>query len=481
MLSLLILGTRISMIVGISAALVSAVIGGIIGISAGFFGGWIDNSLTAVDDWFLVIPFLPLAIVLVSLLGPRASDLPFGKLSIVILVIGVTGWAGTSRIIRSQVLSVKERMFVERSHALGASTFWVLRKQILPNVLPLIFANTVLIIALSILAESTLSFLGLGDITHPSWGTMLDTANESGAVSAGRVVVLHPARPLHLPPRDGLHPRRVRDRGDHQPAPAGAPVDGRGARSRHERRPARRARPGRRLPRRDGQEVRLIDGVTFQLRRGEALGLAGESGCGKTTTALAMLGLLPTNLYRAEGTVDIASTRGIMHVHRRTERGLRDLRWNTVSIVFQGAMNALDPVMRVSDQIGTAIRLHEPGVDQKAVDARVKELFGYVGINPARARQYPHEFSGGMRQRVMIALALACNPELIIGDEPTTALDVMMQAQILELLERLRADFGLSMILITHDLSVLAETCDRVAIMYGGEIAETGSIAEVFG
>jgi peptide/nickel transport system ATP-binding protein len=231
---------------------------------------------------------------------------------------------------------------------------------------------------------------------------------------------------------------------------------------------------------RDGKEVRLIDGVTFQLRRGEALGLAGESGCGKTTTALAMLGLLPANLYRAEGTVDINSTRGIMHVHRRTERGLRDLRWNTVSIVFQGAMNALDPVMRVSDQIGTAIRLHEPGVDEKTVDARVKELFGYVGLSPGRARQYPHEFSGGMRQRVMIALALACNPELIIGDEPTTALDVMMQAQILELLERLRADFGLSMILITHDLSVLAETCDRVAIMYGGEIAETGTIADVY-
>jgi len=184
-LSLLILGTRISMIVGISAALVSAVIGGVVGICAGFFGGWTDHTLTAIDDWFLVIPFLPLAIVLVSLLGARAGNLPFGKLSIVILVIGVTGWAGTSRIIRSQVLSVKERMFVERSQALGASTFWIMRKQILPNVLPLIFANTVLIIALSILAESTLSFLGLGDITHPSWGTMLDTANESGAVSAG--------------------------------------------------------------------------------------------------------------------------------------------------------------------------------------------------------------------------------------------------------------------------------------------------------
>jgi peptide/nickel transport system permease protein len=184
-LSLLILGTRVSMIVGISAALVSAVIGGIIGISAGFFGGWIDHSLTAIDDWFLVIPFLPLAIVLVSLLGQRAQSYRFGQISIVIIVIGVTGWAGTSRIIRSQVLSVKERMFLERSKGLGASTFWIMRKQVLPNVLPLIFANTVLIVAIAILSESTLSFLGLGDITHPSWGTMLDNANQSGAVSAG--------------------------------------------------------------------------------------------------------------------------------------------------------------------------------------------------------------------------------------------------------------------------------------------------------
>ena len=145
----------------------------------------LDNVLTAIDDWFLVIPFLPLAIVLVSLLEQRAADWPGGKLGIIIIVIGITGWAGTSRIIRSQVLSTKERTFVERSRALGARTPWVLRKQILPNVLPLIFANTVLIIAISILSESTLSFLGLGDLSKPSWGTMLDTANQSGAVAQG--------------------------------------------------------------------------------------------------------------------------------------------------------------------------------------------------------------------------------------------------------------------------------------------------------
>ena len=130
------------------------------------------------------------------------------------------------------------------------------------------------------------------------------------------------------------------------------------------------------------------------------------------------------------------------------------------------------------DQIAEAIRLHEPTIDRKGVDDRIAELFGYVGISAARARQYPHEFSGGMRQRVMIALALACKPELIIGDEPTTALDVMMQAQILELLEELRRELGLAMILITHDLSVLAETCDRVAIMYAGQIAEVGPVRD---
>ena len=188
--------------------------------------------------------------------------------------------------------------------------------------------------------------------------------------------------------------------------------------------------------------VRIVDDVSFQLRRGEALGLAGESGCGKTTCALALMGLLPPALKRTKGEIDLRSSRGVMHIHRRTERGMRDLRWRTVSLVFQGASNALDPVMRVSDQIAEAIRLHEPEVDRAGVEERIAELFGYVGISPARARQYPHEFSGGMRQRVMIALGLACRPELIIGDEPTTALDVMMQAQILELLEELRPSSG---------------------------------------
>jgi peptide/nickel transport system ATP-binding protein len=217
-----------------------------------------------------------------------------------------------------------------------------------------------------------------------------------------------------------------------------------------------------------------VNGVNLALAPGDSLGLAGESGCGKSTLALACMGLLPSNAkvsgsFRFKGEEMLGAKPGRW----------RALRWAGISMVFQGAMNGLNPVRRIEDQIVEAIQLHDKNATQAAARRRAVELVEHVGIAPRRARDYPHEFSGGMRQRAMIAMALACDPPLVIADEPTTALDVMIQAQIMQLLARLRKELNLALLLITHDLSVISEIAERVAIMYAGEIVEQGLASEV--
>lgn len=219
-----------------------------------------------------------------------------------------------------------------------------------------------------------------------------------------------------------------------------------------------------------------VENVTFTLREGEMLGVVGESGCGKSTLMLSLMRLLGpagriTNgqvIFREQDLLDL------------TEAEMAHVRWKNISMIFQGAMNALNPVRRIGDQIGEAIQQHYPVTEKVVVDERVSELLDLVGILPSRKGQYPHQFSGGMRQRVMIAMALACTPQIVIADEPTTALDVMIQAQILELLGRLRDKLGLAVLFVTHDLGIVAEVCDTVLVMYGGVVAEYGDVDTIF-
>ena len=225
-----------------------------------------------------------------------------------------------------------------------------------------------------------------------------------------------------------------------------------------------------------GGEVRAVEGVSFELEQGQALGLVGESGCGKTSVANSLMRLLPDNARLAGGQVWLRGE----DIFALEEDEVREYRWRRVAMVFQAAMNSLDPVYKVGQQIVEAIEAHEIEGTISAARERVARLFRLVGLDPALMDRYPHEFSGGMRQRAVIAMALSCDPAVIIADEPTTALDVIVQDRILRELKAIQQQLNMAIIYISHDIAVVAEVTDRIGVMYAGHLVEYGNTAEVF-
>ena len=223
-------------------------------------------------------------------------------------------------------------------------------------------------------------------------------------------------------------------------------------------------------------EVRAVEDVSFDVLPGQVMGLVGESGSGKTSVAISLMRLLPDNAR-------IAGGQALFYGEDLLSMGpedVRSYRWNRISMIFQAAMNSLDPVYRVGDQIMEAMEAHDPGLTTRAARERIRDLFELVGLDPRLTQRYPHEYSGGMRQRAVIAMSLACRPDLVIADEPTTALDVIVQDRILRRLKDIQRDLKMSMIYITHDLAVVAEVTDRLGVMYAGKLVEAGSTADVF-
>ncbi len=227
----------------------------------------------------------------------------------------------------------------------------------------------------------------------------------------------------------------------------------------------------------DDARVFAVNGLNLAINKGESVGLVGETGAGKTTTALSILRLLPEKVGRVTGGTITLLGRDITDAD---EEIMNSIRGESVSMIFQDPMTSLNPVHTVGEQVAEVLELHKGSMGKQEIDLRVDEMLKLVGLPPERKKEYPHQFSGGMRQRIVIAIALACEPQLLLADEPTTALDVTIQAQVLSMMKDLKQKLNTAMILITHDLGVVAETCDSVAVMYAGEIIESGKVEQIF-
>ncbi|WP_284266450.1 dipeptide/oligopeptide/nickel ABC transporter permease/ATP-binding protein [Roseicyclus amphidinii] len=471
LLSRLMWGTRLSLAVGFAAALVAASIGAAIGIVAGYYGGRTDNVIMRGVDMLMAFPYILLALAIVAALGPGLMN--------ALIAVAAVNIPFFARNIRGITVGIAHKEFVDAARLSGMSDARIILTEILPNVVPVIVIAMSTTVGWMILETAGLSFLGLGSQPPVAdLGSMLGEArsalitNPHSSIVPG-VMILIIVMAINLLGdgiRDALDPR-LKSGALNRPLPATlvAPT----------RQPESQQNEG--ILTLDNLQTqfhvkdrvyRAVGGVTLSVKPGECLGIIGESGSGKSVTALSVMGL-------------VASPPGLItggSVHYRGEdlvgapyRKLRTLRGREVAYIFQDPLATLHPLYRVGDQLIEAIRVHR-AISREEGRKKAIELLEAVRIPNAASRvnDYPHEMSGGMRQRVGIAMALANDPEVIIADEPTTALDVTVQAQILSLLDDLRRERGLAIVFITHDFGVVGQLCDRVAVMYAGRIVEEG-------
>ncbi len=472
-LTRLLWGARVSLTVAASATIAACVAGTLLGIAGGLFGGVAELLAVRSMDVVLCFPPLLLALLVVTLLGPGALTL--------VPVLALVYLPGFVRVAYAGVLSVRSQEYVEAMRVLGAGRLRIILRTVLPNIGGPLLVQVSLTAASAVVLESGLSFLGLGVVPPAaSWGLMIAAARTTMAQAP--LLLLWPCLALSLTIlalngacdvlRDIIDPHGIappRRRGvlaalvPGLQRAGGAVLDIRGLTVA--------------IDTPDGPIYPLRD-VSLQVQPGETLAVVGESGSGKSLLGLSVMGLLPPVARPVAGAVFVDG----QDVLRAPEANLRRLRGLRMAMVFQDPLSSLNPVHRVGRQIAEALGAHRR-LSPRAAAARVRELLRHVGIpDPERgAQSFPFELSGGMRQRAMIAMAVANDPALLIADEPTTALDVTIQAQVLDLLATLKRDGNMGLVFITHSLPVVAEIADRVAVTYAGEIVEQGTAAEVFG
>jgi peptide/nickel transport system ATP-binding protein len=457
---------------------------------AGFVRGWVDTVVMRAMDALFSFPPLVLALTVAALLGPNLNDA-----SIAIAIVFVPSFV---RLIRGEVIAVREENYVEAARATGVAPGRLIRTHILPNVASPLIIQTALALGYAILIDAGLSFLGVGEQPPTaSWGLMLTEAYQS--IFQAPLTLVYPGVAILLTVlafnlvADGLRDalgrerfgtksmarpsgrRRLRFAARPAPADVDPPAPAADVTSALELLTVEHLRVE--FATRDGW-LPVVEDVGFGVLPGQTLGLVGESGSGKTVSALAVMGLLPRRESRVpEGTVHF----GGVDLTQLSAEKMRRIRGNDIAMIFQEPMTSLNPAYTVGNQIAEQVRAHRH-VGRAEAWAHAVDMLDQVGIpDPRRrARDYPHAFSGGMRQRVMIAMALSCEPRLLIADEPTTALDVTTQAQILELLASLQQQRQMAMIFVTHDLGVIADIADDVVVMYAGQVAERTAVSELF-
>ena len=450
-------------------------LGAPLGLLVGYFGGWWDRISMRIVEAVIALPALLVAIAILAILGPSLTN--------AMIALGIANATAFFRLMRGTALEVREAVYVDAARVSGAATLRILLRHVLPNVTGPLTVQTTLTFAYVLLAEAGLSYIGLGvQPPESSWGAMLATAQNylhqhPFMVAPPGLMIVFTVLAFNLL-GDGLRDAlsRVEAR----------PTNGRGRRPADVSRPLATAATDTgseapllrisdlevRFPAPRGGELTVVSGVGFEMLAGRTVGLVGESGCGKSVTAMAVMGLLGESGRVTAGSIrfDGRELVGLPQAE------LNRLRGDEIGMIFQEPAASLNPAFTVKHQIGEALRVHE-GMTRRQAHARAVELLDHVGIPGAaqRADDYPHQFSGGMAQRAMIAMALACSPKLLIADEPTTALDVTIQAQVLDLLTALQEEHGMAILLITHDLGVIADMCDEALVMYAGQIVERGA------
>lgn len=471
----LVVGARTSLTVGIVAALLATLIGTVVGLVSGYSGGWLDAVFMRIVDICLTLPFLPLMIVIGVYIGP--------SLFTQVLVITLVMWAGKARKIRAQTLSLRTRGPVQAARSMGAGHLYILRRHVFPSILPLVIPQFVQAVNVSIMMESSLSFLGMGDPLSKSWGSILFYANSRSAflTEAWMWWVIPPGLCIVVTVlafsligyylEERVNPRLRAYQATSAKGGQTTPQNGPSASA------AKIATAEAllevqnltvRYPKESGV-VNAVDQVSFTVSKGEVLGLVGESGSGKSTVTSAVMQLLKPPALVSHGAIYFAGR----DLTALSPEEMRKLRGNRIALIPQAAMNALNPVMSVREQLAEAVRSHQQ-MPKDELQKRIDEVLAQVGLAPKWAAAFPHELSGGMRQRVVIAMALMNKPDLVIADEPTTGLDVMVQVEIIKLLKDLQRTLGLSMVFISHDLPVVLSLADRTIIMNQGKIVDQG-------